>query len=1027
MQSSQDAPALALEDIMHTSSPSPAPQPPPALSSTDEAPSLPAIAPNTPQQSFYAQRPVTPHSPDHGVDTHPTRSRLQELGLLGSDSTPAASMTSREKELLDMILSMTAPQPDGYADQLSAQAETISGLIQQRSFLIQQRVEDHTRWDAERQSWQRTTEVLSSQRRAPADPSAVDEETQRKMALSDSDIKALKVKLAEAQQRTALLETELNRLRPLLLAQPIESLNIEFALHGTAPTPTTARPVPVIKRRSARIREAEAGKEKETLQETGEEGDVAEIEKGKEKEKEANGTPEVPDVDMADTQDQNSPPPPPPPPPEADTQPDNSQSSIPHVHPPNPSGSQHYRLLKEREAGQRKHKLHSRSLARGSASAPGTLLADARNEMLLNAIRKVGRIKAGIQAGIVKRQEEREVEEQELSERQKERAKEKEKQREARRRLRKQANAKDAEVQVQSMPSPNPISAPPPPLQLQFQTQTPGAGPSKPTATAHNTPKTPRGIVHTQHHPHLSVQSYPQALHPSQHPPTHQFVYISPVQASGRGYGHPHPHPQQQQNGTHPSPPQPMYVSYWPGAPPAQPPMAPSTPTVASGSGRGRGRGGRGGGRKRKPVEGEGEMELDTVVQNGSKTPMDSLVSAARTMSMLVEADFGDGDGEEVAEEEDVDAAEDPAPARTTRNPTTATGRKRRRGGARAAVEAGSPQPKRRKVAPAPSSLHPSTLLATPNRGGPPPHTHNTYAQAHSTPRGAPPTRTRSALDVLAETAQAQELERRPSVEGSHRESGSPEPTQRANGTGSRGALHPSAVLASRAGKGKEKARGDDEAGGGGSRSRSMSNASTDSRRHPADHPAYPYSRTPVNDRTHPSHQEEGESELSEDEDEDATDNPPRRTLRHTSLRIAQPPPPPAQMQQSQSYKPRKALHQFQFVPPSPETVRTSTAQPQPTPPPRVDTSDTGEMRPDRSTTLSHQPHTQVTHSLASVATPAPAEATQDRASTSPDVVRPLDARGEGGDSGVATNPAVAAPNPSAAATSTTPQPQQQH
>lgn len=50
--------------------------------------------------------------------------------------------------------------------QLTSQAETISGLVKQRDLLFQERDEDHKRWQAERDGWDRMAEALIGKRRA---------------------------------------------------------------------------------------------------------------------------------------------------------------------------------------------------------------------------------------------------------------------------------------------------------------------------------------------------------------------------------------------------------------------------------------------------------------------------------------------------------------------------------------------------------------------------------------------------------------------------------------------------------------------------------------------------------------------------------------------------------------------------------------------------------------------------------------------------------------------------------------------
>lgn len=104
MQSSHDAPALALEDIMHTSSPSPAPQP--DITEQEDSVRRPqdnATILGTTQDVISSKVASSESSqPDGGA--HATRSRLEELGLLSADGTAdGSSMTAREKELIEMV------------------------------------------------------------------------------------------------------------------------------------------------------------------------------------------------------------------------------------------------------------------------------------------------------------------------------------------------------------------------------------------------------------------------------------------------------------------------------------------------------------------------------------------------------------------------------------------------------------------------------------------------------------------------------------------------------------------------------------------------------------------------------------------------------------------------------------------------------------------------------------------------------------------------------------------------------------
>ncbi|KAJ7031621.1 hypothetical protein C8F04DRAFT_935544, partial [Mycena alexandri] len=95
----------------------------------------------------------------HEHDIAQIRARALEMGLgtEGSNTQP----TPRERELLDMVLRLTNPeQPLLDPSQLLHQADTISGLIQQREYLAQRVEEEKSRWESEKAGWDRISEAL---------------------------------------------------------------------------------------------------------------------------------------------------------------------------------------------------------------------------------------------------------------------------------------------------------------------------------------------------------------------------------------------------------------------------------------------------------------------------------------------------------------------------------------------------------------------------------------------------------------------------------------------------------------------------------------------------------------------------------------------------------------------------------------------------------------------------------------------------------------------------------------------------
>ncbi|EED79279.1 predicted protein [Postia placenta Mad-698-R] len=213
-----DGPVLELSDIMHPMSPSPAPQlPPPA-----ESAGLPNVDISSNYTAFHRQadssvvqfggdsvlRMQSPEPLDDS-EVEAMRSRLHQLGLADPGGTPS-SATLTEKELAEM------PSPS----QLASQAETIAVLTVQRSFLLQEKEDLHARWEADRDAWERSAEALIGRQRAVTDAAEKDYESERIIARLKDDNSALRHKISDLHSRISVLETELIRLRPLLLMQP---------------------------------------------------------------------------------------------------------------------------------------------------------------------------------------------------------------------------------------------------------------------------------------------------------------------------------------------------------------------------------------------------------------------------------------------------------------------------------------------------------------------------------------------------------------------------------------------------------------------------------------------------------------------------------------------------------------------------------------------------------------------------------------------------------------------------------------
>ncbi|SJL06782.1 uncharacterized protein ARMOST_10124 [Armillaria ostoyae] len=198
-----DAPpqSLALSDIMHTMSPSPGPQ-------------------NT-EQPQYANGEERARSLDplQEVDLKSYRNKLSEMGLLSGENESA---TPRERELANMVLSLLDARQWDPA-QLLEQADTISGLMQERELLLQLFSEERARWEAEKEGWERSAEALISQRTKENPDAFKTEQMTYFNSLLESDNKAKTEKLQEALARLSSLEAELAKLKPILLLQPFPS------------------------------------------------------------------------------------------------------------------------------------------------------------------------------------------------------------------------------------------------------------------------------------------------------------------------------------------------------------------------------------------------------------------------------------------------------------------------------------------------------------------------------------------------------------------------------------------------------------------------------------------------------------------------------------------------------------------------------------------------------------------------------------------------------------------------------------
>lgn len=188
--------------------------PTPSFALTDTTQKAPLLL--VPQATNDGLHIVPTTEPLSEADITAMRRRIHEMGIVSSENGHASS---REKEMADMVLRLTASSLID-PTQLLSQAATISGLTSQRNFVIRQAEEERGRWQSERDGWDRTAEALIAQRNKPGSSAAKDEEFERRCAAYESDNRALRDKLYDANNRLMTLESELNKLKPILLMQP---------------------------------------------------------------------------------------------------------------------------------------------------------------------------------------------------------------------------------------------------------------------------------------------------------------------------------------------------------------------------------------------------------------------------------------------------------------------------------------------------------------------------------------------------------------------------------------------------------------------------------------------------------------------------------------------------------------------------------------------------------------------------------------------------------------------------------------
>ncbi|KNZ77058.1 hypothetical protein J132_07452 [Termitomyces sp. J132] len=205
-------PDLQLHDILNNMSPSPTPI------HLDSAQNRPRSA--TPEMLTEA-------------DISQMRHRVGELR---SSSQGLVNLTERETELFDMVRRLTESTLVD-SSQLMFQAEVISRLTAQRDFLIRHMEEERGRWMSQRDGWERMAEALIAQRNkslsGPTKEVTTSLEAHTNLRtkpfgkklifiLHESLCVLIKLfQLSDTSSRLQHLETEITKLRPILLMQPV--------------------------------------------------------------------------------------------------------------------------------------------------------------------------------------------------------------------------------------------------------------------------------------------------------------------------------------------------------------------------------------------------------------------------------------------------------------------------------------------------------------------------------------------------------------------------------------------------------------------------------------------------------------------------------------------------------------------------------------------------------------------------------------------------------------------------------------